>query len=147
MTHRRKWTVLGMAIATLLWGLTSLPTFANRARLSTPLQGRQRYDVSSNAQPDHCDRQNTQSRVVQIDVKEPLAQLSFVVAGRNGQPTLRVVDDGTGRETCVMADNLSNSRVELTAAWEGNPEGRTYSVFVGDYNGQVNNYTLTIQQR
>ncbi|NEQ99864.1 MAG: hypothetical protein F6K30_24720 [Cyanothece sp. SIO2G6] len=146
MAHDRKRTAMGVAIALLLLGLPILPTLANT--LSTPIQGRQRYAVSSSAQQDRCGQANTQPRVVQLEVKEALTQISFVVSGNSGQPTLRVVDDRTGRETCVTADNLSGSRVELTAAWEGNANnGRMYSVFVGDYNGEVHDFTLTIQQR
>ncbi|MEB3233488.1 MAG: hypothetical protein VKJ64_20945 [Leptolyngbyaceae bacterium] len=145
MTRYPQRVMVGGAIASLLFSLLALPTVANT--LSTPIQGRQRYTVSSNAQPDRCGRANTQSRIVQLDVREALSQLTFTVTGNGGQPTLRVVDDRTGRETCVTADNLSGSRVDLTAAWEGNAEnGRLYSVFVGDFNGETHDYTLTIQQ-
>ncbi|MGK7891767.1 MAG: hypothetical protein AB4042_20765 [Leptolyngbyaceae cyanobacterium] len=140
-----KRAMVGGAIAALLYSLSALPAIANT--LSTPIQGRQRYTVSSTNRSDRCGQANAQPRIVQLEIKEALSQLSFTVNGNSGQPTLRVIDDRTGRETCVTADNLSGSRVELTAAWEGNTEnGRTYSVFVGDFNGEVHNFTLSIQQ-
>ena len=97
--------------------------------------------VTSTNQAAPCNRANTQPEAATIEVSGGLTSLDFDVSGNGGQPTLRVVNKSNGDETCVTADNLSGSQVELSAAWEDG----TYGVYVGDRNGESHTFTLSIR--
>lgn len=73
-------------------------------------------------------------------VTEPLVSLQFSLEA-GGSPTLYIQNE-QGRGECVMSDNLSSGNIELPGAWE---EG-SYSVFVGDRNGERHSYRLSVDQ-
>ena len=139
MKYRGQWIFIPIAIASIVTSI-ALPVWGET--VNTPIQGNRRFPVTSSTQPDQCGSANRQSEVVQVNVTEALASIDFVVTGNSGQPTLRVKNNRSGRETCVTADNLSGSQVEVSGAWE---QG-SYSVSVGDHNGQSHQFTLSVRQ-
>lgn len=136
MKYRGQWGFIPIALVAVM----AMPSLA-APRLNTPLQGTETITVTSTNQAAPCNRPNTQPEAVTIQVTGGLTSLDFDVSGNGGQPTLRVVNKSNGDETCVTADNLSGSQVELSAAWDdGN-----YAVYVGDRNGESHTFTLSIR--
>ena len=139
MKYRGQWAFIPIALASI-FAVPVLPALA-APKLATPLQRTETFTVTSTNQAAPCNASNTQPEAVTIQVTGGLTSLDFDVSGNSGQPTLRVVNKSTGDETCVTADNLSGSQVELSAAWEdGN-----YGVYVGDRNGESHTFTLSIR--
>lgn len=139
MKYRGQWAFIPIALASVVVA-NVLPALA-APKLTAPLQGTETVTVTSTNQAAPCNASNTQPEAVTIQVTGGLTSLDFDVSGNGGQPTLRVVNKGTGDETCVTADNLSGSQVELSAAWEDG----TYGVYVGDRNGESHTFTLSIR--
>ena len=139
MKYRGRWSFIPIAMTAML-ATPLLPALA-APKLTAPLQGQETITVTPTNQAAPCNAPNTQPEAVTIQVTGGLTSLDFEVSGNGGQPTLRVVNEGNGDETCVTADNLSGSQVELSAAWEDG----TYSVYVGDRNGESHTFTLSIR--
>ncbi|MEM9217452.1 MAG: hypothetical protein AAGD25_24320 [Cyanobacteria bacterium P01_F01_bin.150] len=139
MKYCGQWIFIPIALASTFVA-SILPAWA-APQLTTPLQGTETIRVTSTTQAAPCNAANTQPEAVSIQVTGGLTSINFDVSGSGGQPTLRVVNKSNGDETCVTADNLSGSQVELSAAWDdGN-----YSVYVGDRNGESHTFTLSIR--
>ena len=139
MKYRGKWSFIPIALASIM-AAPILPALA-APKLTAPLQNTETMSVTSTNQAAPCNSANTQPEAVTIQVTGGLTSLDFEVSGNGGQPTLRVVNKRNGDETCVTADNLSGSQVELSAAWDdGN-----YAVYVGDRNGESHTFTLSIR--
>ena len=139
MKYRGQWAFIPIAFASIL-AAPILPALA-APKLTAPLQGTETVTVTSTTQAAPCNAPNTQPEAVTIQVTGGLTSLDFDVSGNGGQPTLRVVNKSSGDETCVTADNLSGSQVELSAAWDDG----TYAVYVGDRNGESHTFTLSIR--
>ncbi|MBD2569765.1 hypothetical protein [Anabaena lutea] len=75
-----------------------------------------------------------------IKVKEPLPYLRLTVQSQ-GKPTLLI--DGPGGRFCVMADNYSGDKPELSGFWQAGE----YSLYIGDLSQQQYSYTLSISQQ
>jgi hypothetical protein len=74
-----------------------------------------------------------------IQLTKPQPYLRLTVDGP-GQPTLLI--NGPGGRFCVLADDYSGSKPELSGYWQ---EGE-YSLHVGNLLQQQHNYTLSISQ-
>ncbi len=75
-----------------------------------------------------------------IQILESLPYLRLTVEG-TGKPTLLI--EGPGGRFCVLADNYSGSKTEISGYWE---PGR-YSLHIGDISEGHYTYTLSISQR
>jgi hypothetical protein len=75
-----------------------------------------------------------------IQVTESLPYLRLTVEG-SGQPTLLI--DGPGGRFCVLADNYSGKKPEITGFWQAG----SYSLYVGELSQGQYNYTLSISQQ
>lgn len=75
-----------------------------------------------------------------IQISESLPYLKLTVEG-TGKPTLLI--EGPGGRFCILADNYSASKPEISGYW--NP-GR-YSLHVGDISKGQYTYTLSISQQ
>lgn len=75
-----------------------------------------------------------------IQVTESIPYLRLTVEG-SGQPTLLI--DGPGGRFCVLADNYSGGKPEITGFWQTG----SYSLYVGELSQAQYNYTLSISQQ
>ncbi|BAZ12056.1 hypothetical protein NIES4071_38840 [Calothrix sp. NIES-4071] len=75
-----------------------------------------------------------------IEVTESLPYLRLTVEG-SGKPTLLI--DGPGGRFCVLADNYSGKKPEITGFWQAGK----YSLHVGELSQGQYNYTLRISQQ
>lgn len=94
---------------------------------------------SGGNQQSHCGFITTKPNQV-IQIAESLPYLRLKVEG-SGKPTLLI--DGPGGRFCVLADNYSGGKPEISGFW--NP-GR-YSLHVGDISQGQYTYTLSISQQ
>lgn len=77
-------------------------------------------------------------------VKVTAPQINYLrvsVEASSGQPTLLV--DGPNGRFCVLADQASGERPEISGIWVGG----TYSIYVGDRTGGQHPYTLSITRK
>lgn len=125
------------ATAGLLIPLTLGGSALAQQSISTPVQN---YQVSgSSGGPRQSSCGFIGQPALRVQVNEPLASLRFRASG-GGALTL-LVSNGQSQD-CVMSDGLSGGAVELPGVWE---QG-TYSVFVGDRNGNSYQYQLSVTQ-
>ncbi|MGF1538606.1 MAG: hypothetical protein ACFB4J_19260 [Elainellaceae cyanobacterium] len=124
------------AAAGLLIPLT-LGTSALAQTVSTPIQNYQVSGTSGGSRQSSCGF--IDEPALRVQVNEPLASLRFRASG-GGALTL-LVTNGQSQD-CVMSDGLSGGAVELPGVWERG----TYSVFVGDRNGNSHQYQLSVTQ-
>ncbi|MBF2066246.1 MAG: hypothetical protein IGS39_17780 [Calothrix sp. C42_A2020_038] len=75
-----------------------------------------------------------------IQITESLPYLRLTVEG-SGQPTLLI--EGPGGRFCVLADNYSGKKPEITGFWQAG----NYSLYVGELSQGQYNYTLSISQQ
>jgi hypothetical protein len=75
-----------------------------------------------------------------LQVSESLPYLRLTVES-TGQPTLLV--DGPGGRFCVLADNYSGGKPEISGFWQAGK----YSLYVGDLSKGQYTYTLSISQQ
>lgn len=75
-----------------------------------------------------------------IEVTEPLPYLRLTVESQ-GQPILLI--NGPGGRYCVLADNYSGGKAELSGYWQAG----IYSLYIGESSESKHNYTLSISQQ
>jgi hypothetical protein len=81
---------------------------------------------------------NSPNQIIQLS--KPLPYLRLTVDSP-GQPTLLI--DGPGGRFCVLADNYSGSKPELSGYWAAGE----YSLYVGELSPVQHNYTLSISRQ
>jgi hypothetical protein len=113
----------------------------------------QQVKIGQNLQPDpttltgksggpnksNCGNISTEpSQVIQITESLPYLRLTVESTGK---PTLLI--DGPGGRFCVLADNYSGGKPEISGFWQpGN-----YSLYVGESSPAQYNYTVSISQQ
>ncbi|MBD2438895.1 hypothetical protein [Nostoc sp. FACHB-110] len=117
--------------------LAEVPSVAISAKLTSDplvLNGKSGGTVQSN-----CGNvSSTPNQIIQVKESLPYLRLSV---DSPGQPTLLI--DGPGGRFCVLADNYSGSKPELSGYWQVG----TYSIYIGELSQQQYNYTLSISQQ
>jgi len=95
--------------------------------------------ISGGNVPSSCGKiANTPNHIIQLTKPVPYLRLTV---DSPGQPTLLI--EGPGGRFCVLADDYSKSKPELTGYWQ---EGE-YSLYVGDLSQGQYNYSLSISQQ
>jgi hypothetical protein len=133
--------LIPLASAMILSGGHSLAQLATMIQINFPqekdpivLNGKSGGNVSS-----RCGyRSTTANHVMQIT--QPLPYLRLTVESQD-KPTLLV--DGPGGRFCVLTDNYTHDRPELSGYW---PAGK-YAIYIGESSKQQGNYMLTISQQ
>ncbi|WP_026102395.1 hypothetical protein [Pleurocapsa sp. PCC 7319] len=76
----------------------------------------------------------------QMNVEERIGYMRLTVQATGGQPTLLVLGPNLGDRFCVLGDEVSGLKPEISGVWEvGN-----YQIFVGDLLGEQHQFTLDI---
>lgn len=130
-------TALAISLVFTEANLAQTPTIKiNRNLQSDPLilNGKSGGTVKSN-----CGNITTEPSQV-IEVTESLPYLRLTVESQ-GKPTLLL--NGPGGRFCVMADNYSGGKSEVSGYWQAGK----YSLYVGELSKQQYSYTLSISQK
>ncbi|BAZ79566.1 hypothetical protein PN497_15535 [Sphaerospermopsis kisseleviana CS-549] len=95
--------------------------------------------ISGGTVQSNCGNITTQPSQV-LQVQESLPYLRLTVEGQ-GQPTMLI--DGPGGRFCVLADNYSAKKPELSGFWQAG----NYLLYVGNLSPGKHNYALSISQQ
>lgn len=77
-----------------------------------------------------------------IDVNKRIDYMRLTVEATGGQPTLLIEGPGSKDRFCVLADEVSGFKPEISGVWEPGH----YSIYVGDRTGANYQFTLNISQ-
>jgi hypothetical protein len=78
-----------------------------------------------------------------IRVSQRIDYMRLSVQAVGGQPTLLVVGPNPGDSFCVLGDELSGFKPEISGVWEPGQ----YKIYVGDRNGSKYQFTLNISTK
>ncbi|QYX30547.1 hypothetical protein [Sphaerospermopsis torques-reginae] len=95
--------------------------------------------ISGGTVQSNCGNITTQPSQV-LQVQESLPYLRLTVEGQ-GHPTMLI--DGPGGRFCVLADNYSAKKPELSGFWQAG----NYLLYVGNLSPGKHNYALSISQQ
>ena len=138
MNNFRLLIVISVALVTSL-ALTEAQ--ANVPRLQIQPNGSQTLilnGISGGVVSTHCGNIAQKPNQI-IHLTEPLPYLRVTVDSP-GQPTILI--DGPGGRFCVLADNYSENKPEITGYWQAGE----YSLYVGELSENQYKYTLLISQ-
>jgi len=130
-----------LALALILSSEHSLAQLAEMIQINFPqkkdpivLNGKSGGNVSSK-----CGYRSTKANYI-MQITQPLPYLRLTVESKD-KPTLLV--DGPGGRFCVLTDNYTGGRPELSGYW---PAGK-YAIYIGESSKQQGSYMLTISQQ
>ncbi len=76
----------------------------------------------------------------QINLVERVDYMRLTVQATGGQPTLLVLGPNPGDSFCVLGDEVSGLKPEISGVWEpGN-----YQIYIGDRSGSQHQFVLDI---
>jgi hypothetical protein len=78
-----------------------------------------------------------------IKVSQRIDYMRLKVQAVGGQPTLLVIGPKPGDSFCVLGDQLSGFKPEISGVWEPGQ----YKIYVGDRNGANYQFTLNISRK
>jgi hypothetical protein len=81
---------------------------------------------------------NVPNHVMNIDQRIDYMRLTVQASG--GQPTLLVLGPNSGDSFCVLGDEISGLKPEISGVWEAGK----YQIYVGDRLGNKHQFTLDI---
>lgn len=76
----------------------------------------------------------------EMDLEQSLDYMRITVRADGGQPTLLVLGPKSGDSFCVLGDEISGLKPEISGVWESG----NYKVFVGDRVGNRHKFVLDI---
>ncbi|MCC0177259.1 hypothetical protein I4641_09750 [Waterburya agarophytonicola K14] len=76
----------------------------------------------------------------QMKLNQRVDYMRLTVQSDGGQPTLLVLGPNSGDSFCVLGDEISGLKPEISGVWE---EGN-YDIYVGDRSGQQHQFVLDI---
>jgi hypothetical protein len=78
----------------------------------------------------------------EMNVKQRIDYMRLTVQATGGQPTLLVLGPGTGDSFCVLGDEVSGLKPEISGVWEAG----NYQIYVGDRLGSQHQFTLNVSK-
>ncbi|MEM7590490.1 MAG: hypothetical protein AAF383_03025 [Cyanobacteria bacterium P01_A01_bin.83] len=76
----------------------------------------------------------------EINLKEKVDYMRFTVQADGGQPTLLVIGPNSDDSFCVLGDEVSGLKPEISGVWEAG----YYQIYIGDRTSSQHNFTLSI---
>lgn len=76
----------------------------------------------------------------EMNLKQKVDYMRFTVQANGGQPTLLVVGPNSGDSFCVLGDEISGLKPEISGVWEAG----YYQIFIGDRTGNQHEFILDI---
>ncbi len=76
----------------------------------------------------------------EMNLKQKVDYMRFTVQTDGGQPTLLVVGPNSGDSFCVLGDEISGLKPEISGVWEAG----YYRIYVGDLTGSQHEFRLDI---
>ena len=76
----------------------------------------------------------------EMNLKQRVDYMRFTVQTDAGQPTLLVLGPNPNDSFCILGDEVSGLKPEISGVWEAG----SYKIYVGDRNGDRHQFTLNI---
>jgi len=76
----------------------------------------------------------------EMNLEQKVDYMRFTVEANGGQPTLLVVGPNSGDSFCVLGDEISGLKPEISGVWEAG----YYKIFIGDRTGSQHEFVLDI---
>ena len=76
----------------------------------------------------------------EMNLEQKADYMHFSVQTDGGQPTLLVLGPDPDDSFCVLGDEVSGLKPEISGVWEAG----SYKIYVGDRNGENHKFTLNI---
>ena len=76
----------------------------------------------------------------ELSLKETVDYMRLTVRADGGQPTLLVIGPNSNDSFCVLGDEISGLKPEISGVWEAG----SYRIFVGDLTRSQHQFTLDI---
>ena len=76
----------------------------------------------------------------QMNLSKRIDYMRLTVQANGGQPTLLVLGPNSGDSFCVLGDEISGLRPEISGVWEAG----NYEIYVGDRSGSQHQFVLNI---
>ena len=132
---------INLLVFTIAIPIASLNTFGSSTLTSAVAQTNQIIEGQSGGSTDSqgCgfigDRPN-----YEINLEQKADYMHFSVQTDGGQPTLLVLGPDPDDSFCVLGDEVSGLKPEISGVWEAG----SYKIYVGDRNGENHKFTLNI---
>ena len=137
-----KFSPINLVIFTLAIPIASLNTIGgNTFTLAAFAQANQTIEGQSGGSTDSqgCgfigDRPN-----YEMNLEQKVDYMRFTVQTDGGQPTLLVLGPNPNDSFCMLGDEASGLKPEISGVWEAG----SYKIYVGDRQGEPHNFTLNI---
>ncbi|MGL5796119.1 MAG: hypothetical protein ACRC06_17305 [Waterburya sp.] len=78
----------------------------------------------------------------EMNLKERIDYMRLTVQATGGQPTLLVLGPGDGDSFCVLGDEVSGLKPEISGVWEAG----NYQIYIGDRLGSQHQFTLNVSK-
>ena len=79
----------------------------------------------------------------EMNLEERMDYMRLTVEASGGQPTLLVVGPNTGDSFCVLGDEMSGLKPEISGVWEAG----FYQIYVGDRTNEQHKFSLNISTK
>ena len=76
----------------------------------------------------------------QMNLSQRIDYMRLTVQTDGGQPTLLVLGPNSGDSFCVLGDEISGLKPEISGVWEAG----NYDVYIGDRSGERHRFVLNI---
>jgi hypothetical protein len=121
--------------------LASLNTFSSSTLIKAIAQANQTIEGQSGGSTDSqgcgfiSDRPN-----YEMNLEQRVDYMRFTVQTDGGQPTLLVLGPNPNDSFCILGDEVSGLKPEISGVWEAG----SYQIYVGDRQGDRHKFTLDI---
>lgn len=78
----------------------------------------------------------------ELNLKQRIDYLRLTVQATGGEPTLLVLGPGEGDSFCVLGDEVSGLKPEISGVWEAG----NYQIYIGDRLGGQHQFTLNVSR-
>jgi hypothetical protein len=78
----------------------------------------------------------------EMNLEQRIDYMRLTVQATGGQPTLLVLGPDAGDSFCVLGDEVSGLKPEISGVWEAG----NYQVYIGDRLGSQHQFTLSVSK-
>jgi hypothetical protein len=78
----------------------------------------------------------------EMKLEQRIDYMRLTVQSTGGQPTLLVLGPGAGDSFCVLGDEVSGLKPEISGVWEAG----NYQIYIGDRLGSQHQFTLNVSK-
>ena len=127
--------VLSMAVLSMFPAIALAQVDEQSAQNSQMIEGQTGGSIDSQGCGFIADSPNHQ-----MNLAERIDYMRLTVQADGGQPTLLVLGPNSGDSFCVLGDEISGLKPEISGVWEAG----NYDIYIGDRSGKQHQFVLDI---